>query len=58
MLSRTRCLVADVLVRDPLLGRMSGRSVVVWRRIECLALDELIRLNVGSSSLSIRSAYR
>ena len=58
MLPRTLCLIADVSVRATWLERMSGRPVVVWRRIERLGLDELIRLNVGSSSLSIRSAYR
>ena len=49
MLPRTLCLIAGVSVRDPWLGRMSGRSLVVWRRIERLGLDKSIRLNVGSS---------
>ena len=49
MLPRTLCLIVDVSVRDPWLGRMSGLSLVVWRRIEYLGLDELIRWNVGSS---------
>ena len=49
MLPRTLCLIAGVLVRDPWLERMSGRSLVVWQRIERLGLDEFIPLDVGSS---------